>query len=378
MNADSGQGIRRDIERLVEGACTDEVLVTCRTLLALGPVVYALRNYDDDVLRTHVLRDFLRAVRDRAASIETRENREAPVRAAGALIGVDSRNFQNLGIREGFAGGILKESGRNVRRPENRGELVAAFADAVIDFMSDPLALAEFDRKERAWITRQMPEPRSDRRRLNVFGQLLTSDDPVDKALLSPLTSSRSDGEAWRLKMGNYYELRYRLMTLKDELEKAIDSARASPDAWANKTYNVKVLYSGYLILIRASIRERVRKVGAASPFDEKLENDFWDRLYLLFRASPEPDDGDWLQQLRSPEFREREEAAQSIPLSGGAEADAAWQDFLVTCHCPPGDEAAESSCGLHVLLRHCEEAANLAERILLGQLTNAHPLESQ
>jgi hypothetical protein len=374
MNEDSGEGIRRDIERLVRGACTDEALATCQTLLALGPVVYALRNYEDDVLRTHVLRDFLRAVRDHAASKETPEDPQTPVRAAGALIGVDSRNFQTLGARQDLAGGIIKESGRNLRRQENRRELVAAYSDAIVDFIKDPVALAEFDRNERTWITRHMPEPRSDGKILNAVRLLLSSDDPVDRAFLSPLTSGRSDEKAWRLNMSSFYELRRRLLKFKDRLEDAIESARDSPDAWASKSYNVKMVYSGDLTLIRSTIYERVLKRMAASPFDERLENDFWDRLYLVFRASPEPDDGSWLLRLRDPDLwdgKKRKEVAESIPVSGDAEADAAWQEFLVTCHCTPGDQVAERMCGIHVLLRHCETASEIATQILLGQLTD-------
>jgi hypothetical protein len=92
--------------------------------------------------------------------------------------------------------------------------------------------------------------------------------------------------------------------------------------------------------------------------------------------VSPEPDDGEWLQRLRNPDLWEgktRKDAAQSIPLSGGAEADDAWQDFLVTCHCAPGDQVAESNCGMHILLRHCEESSKLAEQILLGELTDVN-----
>jgi hypothetical protein len=180
-------------------------------------VVNALHKYDDDILKTHVLRDFLRAVRDHAGPDDL------PVLAATKLIDVDSHNFTKLSVREGFAGGILKESGRNVRRLENRQELIAALADAVIDFVKDPAAIEEFDRKESAWIIRQMPAPRSDGKIINALGHLLTSDDPVDGAFLSRLTLGRADEKAWRRHMHIYYRLREILNTLSKELEKAID-----------------------------------------------------------------------------------------------------------------------------------------------------------
>jgi hypothetical protein len=42
------------------------------------------------------------------------------------------------------------------------GELISAFADAVLAFIRDPEAVQQFHREQRRWITWQMPEPRSD------------------------------------------------------------------------------------------------------------------------------------------------------------------------------------------------------------------------
>jgi hypothetical protein len=128
------------------------------------------------------------------------------------------------------------------------------------------------------------------------------------------------------------------------------------------------------MVMSRGQIYSMILVPPPEESFNRELELSLGDCLYEIFQASPESDDGAWFERLNDPEFwvgKTRKEVAQEVPINLPNTAEA-WREFLVTCHCPPGDEAAESNCGIHILLRLCDRGAELAEQILMGQLTES------
>ena len=388
-------GMLHDLRILAARSCDDDALAACTNLLALPPVYRVTEGVNSSV-KPYVLRLLLRTVLGRV------EAEDLDTRAAGALIGVESRYRIAREIRVAAAAAILGASERTVRRREPA--LLRSLAGAITDFILSAEPVERFVKANRSFLSSGLSKPSTDhedgeealtRQSASTapppeLGDILkwlfrtAREDPVAEAMLKQMETRDPDNARLLRLIASLYGLKSASSQLSQILSRIVSERRddrALPDAvranrwdgWegmdAVRLNTEAVMFHGSLAILM--MNQGYRLISGESEAERHARQSIQDvYLYIPLKAENTAWLGELLawpkpgQELVS--VARSESIMPDIPES--LEARPHWIQFLARCECE-SDDSPDESCVVHAMIRACQQCTDDLQALATYQL---------
>jgi hypothetical protein len=377
----SQPGIKGDIEHLVKNSCSDKAIMNCASLLSIDTVQQSIRGSQEDAFVAHELRNFLRRV-------VKKNEKDVLVRAAAKLIGLNARPGRSKGLRESDAATEWGYAARTMRHRRYQNQLTSALTAAIIEFetsLKKP-EVAELPLwRDEPPIQASPPASRAD-----ILIRLLHS---RDKKVVASALSERIEvatnplgDEEWRMQLEDYLKIRDRLLSLHDDLLKAVspELTEEVPNR-SLRLYQASLVNADFYLLHKTVCMFVMNHDIYAKSEGRHPDRILWDLLLdIYWKFSPAYDAlfhteevrtwvlspfPDWLSSICG-----RNEAGQLV-LKEYNVSDNDCLQYLSRCDFKPlGHGFSDHHCDVHHVIYQCDNYINALDDILMHEFLGVTP----